>query len=209
MPLVQSTSGKPPQILTKDRDRVITSTLSTTAAKRLREASWRKLAAQRSEPPQSLELGPTPDELPLASPGPSAALRLRSAPLFKNTSTHRCVPSIYWRARAKSPRRAADHERNKKCGDPHCCLGLRNHAAPIVHRWRDFSGLDKPTAELFTFHANVILVGTLAKGRRAQLDLKKWRRTFPAVAAGRELLSGNSYRWARPGRLRIRRSTSG
>ena len=34
------------------------------------EASWRKLAAQRAEPQQSLELGPTPDELPLASPGP-------------------------------------------------------------------------------------------------------------------------------------------
>jgi hypothetical protein len=34
------------------------------------EASWSKLAAQRTEPQQSLELGPTPDELPLASPGP-------------------------------------------------------------------------------------------------------------------------------------------
>jgi len=37
------------------------------------EASWTKLAAQRAEPQQSLELGPTPDELPLASPGPSPA----------------------------------------------------------------------------------------------------------------------------------------
>ena len=35
------------------------------------EASWNKLAAQRAEPQQSLELGPTPDELPLASPGPN------------------------------------------------------------------------------------------------------------------------------------------
>jgi hypothetical protein len=33
------------------------------------EASWSKLAAQRTEPQQSLELGPTPDELPLASQG--------------------------------------------------------------------------------------------------------------------------------------------
>jgi hypothetical protein len=33
------------------------------------EASWRKLAAQRSEPQQSLELGPTPDESPLESQG--------------------------------------------------------------------------------------------------------------------------------------------
>jgi len=33
------------------------------------EAAWTKLAAQRSDPQQSLELGPTPDELPLASPG--------------------------------------------------------------------------------------------------------------------------------------------
>ena len=34
------------------------------------EASWSKLAAQRSEPQQNLELGPAPDELPLASQGP-------------------------------------------------------------------------------------------------------------------------------------------
>lgn len=34
------------------------------------EASWTKLAAQRFEPQQSLELGPTPDELPLADPRP-------------------------------------------------------------------------------------------------------------------------------------------
>ena len=72
-PLVQSTSGKPPQILAKDRDRVITSTLSTAAAKRLREASWRKLAAQRSEPPQSLELG----RPPMSCRWPAPAHRLR------------------------------------------------------------------------------------------------------------------------------------
>jgi hypothetical protein len=29
------------------------------------EAGWSKLAAQRAEPQQTLELGPTPDELPL------------------------------------------------------------------------------------------------------------------------------------------------
>ncbi|MSU53193.1 MAG: hypothetical protein EXS41_07335 [Opitutaceae bacterium] len=41
MPLFQSTTGKPPQILAKDRDCVITYTLSTAAAKRLRETGVR------------------------------------------------------------------------------------------------------------------------------------------------------------------------
>jgi len=41
------------------------------------EASWSKLAAQRAEPQQTLELGPTPDELPLESPG----LNRKSGPL--------------------------------------------------------------------------------------------------------------------------------
>jgi hypothetical protein len=41
MPLFQSTAGKPPQILAKDRDRIITYALSPAAAKRLRETGVR------------------------------------------------------------------------------------------------------------------------------------------------------------------------
>ena len=41
MPLFHSASGQPPQILAQDRVRVITYTLSTAAAKRLRETGVR------------------------------------------------------------------------------------------------------------------------------------------------------------------------
>lgn len=41
MPLFQSTPGKPPQILAKDRDRIIAYALSPSAAKRLRETGVR------------------------------------------------------------------------------------------------------------------------------------------------------------------------